>query len=248
MLRANGCVRLAIACVLPVLVGACASTPRDASLPVNDPNEQTNRQLLAANQAVLRPVAEVVKAVTPGPIHDRMHDLNSNLKEPRIFVNNILQLRFESALHTATRFAINSTFGVGGLFDIATPEGVPQQSGDFGQTLFVWGVSEGPYMVRPYLGPTTLRDAVGSTVDLFGDPLGLLIGTQIGVAIATASLDAAVRLGDLKTAEDASIDFYSFLRSAYYQTRRAQLREALGLPAVIESPATAMLEETPKEH
>jgi phospholipid-binding lipoprotein MlaA len=248
MLRAKRCVRLAIACVLPVLVGACASTPRDASLPVNDPNEQTNRQLLAANQAVLRPVAEVVKAVTPGPIHDRMHDLNSNLKEPRIFVNNILQLRFESALHTATRFAINSTFGVGGLFDIATPEGVPQESGDFGQTLFVWGVSEGPYMVRPYLGPTTLRDAVGSTVDLFGDPLGLLIGTQIGVAIATASLDAAVRLGDLKTAEDASIDFYSFLRSAYYQTRRAQLREALGLPAVIESPATAMLEETPKEH
>ena len=248
MHRAKSCVRLAIACVLPVLVGACASTPRDASLPINDPNEQTNRQLLAANQAVLRPVAEVVKAVTPGPIHDRMHDLNSNLKEPRIFVNNVLQLRFDAALHTATRFAMNSVFGVGGFFDIATPESVPQESGDFGQTLFVWGVSEGPYMVRPYLGPTTLRDAVGSTVDLFGDPLGLLIGTQVGVAIATASLDAAVRLGDLKTAEDASIDFYSFLRSAYYQTRRAQLREALGLPNVIESPATSMLEETPKKH
>jgi phospholipid-binding lipoprotein MlaA len=103
-------------------------------------------------------------------------------------------------------------------------------------------------MVRPYLGPTTLRDAVGSTVDLFGDPLGLLIGTQVGVAIATASLDAAVRLGDLKTAEDASIDFYSFMRSAYYQTRRAQLREALGQPNVIESPATTMFEETPKKH
>jgi len=239
---------LAIACVLPVLVGACASTPRDASLPVNDPNEQTNRQLLAANQAVLGPVAEVVKAVTPGPVHDRMRDFNSNLKEPRIFVNDILQLRFEAALHTATRFAMNSTFGAGGFFDIATPEGVPQESGDFGQTLFVWGVADGPYMVRPYLGPTTLRDAVGSTVDLFGDPLGMLIGTQVGVAIATASLDAAVRLGDLKTAEDASIDFYSFMRSAYYQTRRAQLREAIGQPNVIESPATAMFEETPKKH
>jgi phospholipid-binding lipoprotein MlaA len=231
---------------LPVLVGACAGASRDASLPVNDPNEQTNRQLLAANQAVLRPVAEVVKAVTPGPIHDRMHDFNSNLKEPRIFVNDILQLRFEAALHTATRFAMNTTFGAGGLFDIATPEGVPQESGDFGQTLFVWGVSEGPYMIRPYLGPTTLRDAVGSTVDLFGDPLGLLIGTQVGVAIATASLDAAVRLGDLKTAEDASIDFYSFLRSAYYQTRRAQLREALGLPSTVESPATTMFPEAPQ--
>jgi phospholipid-binding lipoprotein MlaA len=244
MLRAKSCVRLAIACVLPVLVGACASAPRDASLPINDPNEQTNRQLLAANQAVLRPVAEVVKAVTPGPIHDRMHDFNSNLKEPRIFVNNLLQARFDAALHTATRFAMNTTFGAGGLFDIATPEGVPQESGDFGQTLFVWGVSDGPYMIRPYLGPTTLRDAVGSTVDLFGDPLGLLMGTQVGVAIATASLDAAVRLGDLKTAEDASIDFYSFLRSAYYQTRRAQLREALGLPSTVESPATTMFPET----
>lgn len=242
MYRAKGCARLVIAWVLPVLVGACAGTPRDASLPISDPNEQTNRQILEANQAVLRPVAEVVKAVAPGPLHDRLRDLNSNLKEPRIFVNNILQLRFDAALHTAGRFAMNSTFGIGGLVDLATREGLPQESGDFGQTLFVWGVAEGPYVVRPYLGPSTLRDAVGSTVDLFGDPLGLLIGTQVGVAIATASLDATVRLGDLKTAEDASIDFYSFLRSSYYQTRRAQLRESIGLPNDIESPATSLTE------
>ena len=88
--------------------------------------------------------------------------------------------------------------------------------------------------MRPYLGPSTLRDAVGSTVDLFADPLGMLIGTQLGVAIATTSLDAAVRLSELKSAEDSSIDFYSFLRSGYYQTRRAQLREAVGQPNVIE--------------
>ena len=93
--------------------------------------------------------------------------------------------------------------------------------------------------MRPYLGPSTLRDAVGATVDLFGDPLGLLIGTQVGVAISTATLDAVVRLGDLKAAEDASIDFYSFLRSGYYQTRRAQLHEAIGQPGVINSPATS---------
>jgi ABC-type transporter lipoprotein component MlaA len=80
-----------------------------------------------------------------------LHDLNSNLKEPRIFVNNVLQLRFEAAAHTATRFVINSTVGLGGLLDVATREGIPQESGDFGQTLFVWGVAEGPYVVRPYL-------------------------------------------------------------------------------------------------
>jgi len=239
MRRARVCVRWAIASLLLVFVGACASAPRDASLPVSDPNEQTNRQILAANQAVLSPVAEVVKAVTPGPVRNRLHDLNSNLKEPRIFLNNVLQLRFDAALHTAGRFIVNSTFGIGGLVDLASMEGLPQESGDFGQTLFVWGVSEGPYVMRPYLGPSTLRDAVGSTVDLFGDPLGMLIGTQLGVAIATTSLDAAVRLSELKQAEDSSIDFYSFLRSGYYQTRRAQLREAVGQPNVIDSPATS---------
>jgi phospholipid-binding lipoprotein MlaA len=232
-------VRWAMACVLPILVGACAATPRDASLPLNDPNEQANRQVLAMNQEVLRPVADVVKAVTPKPVHDRLHDVSSNLKEPRIFVNNVLQLRFDAAAKTAARFAMNTTFGLGGLVDLASREGIPQQTGDFGQTLFVWGVSEGPYMVRPYWGPTTTRDAVGSTVDLFADPMGWMIGTQLGVAIATASLDTVVRLGQLKSAEDASIDFYSFLRSSYYQTRRAELREAIGLPAEIESPATA---------
>jgi phospholipid-binding lipoprotein MlaA len=238
-------IRWMVACVLPVLLGACAATPRDASLPINDPNEEANRHVLAMNREVLSPVAEVVKAVTPGPVHDRLRDLNSNLKEPRIFVNDILQLRFDAAAKTATRFAMNTTFGIGGLVDLASREGVPQQSGDFGQTLFVWGVSEGPYMVRPYWGPTTTRDAVGNTVDLFADPIGLLFGTQLGVAITTASLDTVVKLGQLKQAEDASIDFYSFLRSSYYQTRRAELREAIGSENVIDSPATA-LDETEK--
>jgi len=243
MRRGRAWVRCVIACLLPVLVGACAATLRDASLPINDPNEDANRQVLAMNQKMLVPAAEVVKAATPGPVHDRLHDINSNLKEPRIFVNNLLQLRFNAAAYTAARFAMNSTFGLGGLVDLATREGLPQQSGDFGQTLFVWGVAEGPYMMRPYWGPTTTRDAVGATVDLFADPVGLMFGTQLGVAITTASLDTLVRLGQFKQAEDASIDFYSFLRSSYYQTRRAELREAVGLPNEIESPATA-LDET----
>jgi phospholipid-binding lipoprotein MlaA len=230
---------------LPVIVGACAATPRDASLPVQDPNEQTNRQMLAVNQEMLRPVAEVVKAVVPGPVRDRLRDFNSNLKEPRIFVNNLLQGRPDAAGKTAARFAMNSTFGLGGLVDLASMEGIPQQSGDFGQTLFAWGVAEGPYMVRPYWGPTTTRDAVGDVVDRFGDPLGLLVGTQVAVAVTTAGLDTVVRLGELKQAEDASIDFYAFLRSSYYQTRRAELREAIGQENVIDSPATA-LDDTEK--
>jgi phospholipid-binding lipoprotein MlaA len=246
MRSAPGWGQRAIACILPLLVTACAAAPRDASLPISDANEVTNRQVLAANQRVLGPISEAVKAAIPGPVHERLHDLNSNLKEPRIFVNNVLQLRFDAAARTATRFALNSIFGMGGLRDVAGREGIAQESGDFGQTLFVWGVSEGPYVVLPYMGPATTRDAVGSVVDMAANPLGWLIGmqvavasTQVAVSAGTTSLDAVDRLGQLKQAEDASIDFYSFIRSGYYQTRRAELRQAIGLPNVIESPATS---------
>ena len=230
--------------VLAALVSACAGTPRDASLPINDPNEQMNRRVLEVNQAVLGPVAKVVKAVTPGPVHDRLRDFNANLNEPRIFVNNILQLRFDAALRTTARFAMNSTFGIGGLVDIASRESLVQESGDFGQTLFVWGASEGAYVMQPYLGPSTVRDSVGSFVDQVSNPLSWLLVGQLSTtaSVATGGLDAAARLGDLKAAENASIDFYSFIRSGYYQTRRAQLRESIGLPNVIESPATSDLD------
>jgi phospholipid-binding lipoprotein MlaA len=212
-------------------------------MPINDPNEDMNRHVMAANQEVLRPVSEVVKTAIPGPVHDRLRDLNANVKEPRIFVNNVLQGRFESAARTGTRFLLNSTFGIGGLFDIASREGLPQQSGDFGQTLFVWGVAEGPYVVRPYLGPSTLRDAVGQTVDMFSNPVGWWLAPTVAMTVGTAGLDAVDQLGQLKQAEDASIDFYSFIRSSYYQTRRAELREAVGLPDVVDSPALAELED-----
>jgi phospholipid-binding lipoprotein MlaA len=219
-------------------------------MPINDPNEAANRDVLATNQRVLGPVSEAVRTAVPGPVHDRLHDLNSNLKEPRIFLNNVLQLRLDAAARTAGRFVVNSTVGIGGLFDVAGREGIAQQSGDFGQTLFVWGVAEGPYVVLPYMGPATTRDAVGSIVDMVGNPLGWLVATQIAVSTTqmavsagTAGVDAVDRLGQLKQAEDASIDFYSFIRSGYYQTRRAELREAIGLPSAVESPATSELDD-----
>src|SRR5262245_63793103 len=208
MRRARPWSKWATAWVSALLVTASAAQPRDASLPVRDHNETTNRQVLAPNQRILGPVSEGVRAVVPGPVHERLHDLNSNLKEPRILVNNLLQLRFDAAARTTTRFVVNTTVGIGGLFDVAGRQGVAQQSGDFGQTLFVWGVSEGPYTVWPYLGPATQRDAVGSVVDMAANPLGWLIGTQIALATtqvavtaSTTTVDAVDRLGQLKTAE-----------------------------------------------
>ena len=233
-------VRGLIAWGLAALVSACAGMPRDASLPIDDPNEQFNRRILAANQAVLDPVANVVKAATPPPVLDRLRDLDDNIQEPRIFGNDVLQGRFGAAGVTLGRFVFNSTFGLGGLFDVATAGGLPKQSGDFGQTLFVWGVTAGPYVERPYFGPATLRDSFGQAVDMVGDPVGWAVGLAFGwpAVAGEAGLDAEVHLADWKEAESASIDFYSFLRSDYYQARRATLREALGLPAVVQSPAT----------
>jgi phospholipid-binding lipoprotein MlaA len=228
----------AIVCIAPLLMGACAALPRDASLPVHDPHEHVNRKIMTMNQETLRPAAEFVKTAIPGPVQKRSRDFNANLKEPRIFVNNILQGRVEAAVHTTARFAMNSIFGIGGMFDIATGMGIQQQSGDFGQTLFVWGIPEGPYLVRPYFGPGTARDAVGSVFDMFGNPISFVPGAQVAsVTVGTTAVDAADRLGQLKMAEDASIDFYSFIRSSYYQMRRAELREAVGLPATVDSPA-----------
>ncbi len=240
MRRAERWVAGPIAWGLAALVSACAGVPRDPSLPIDDPWEQTNRGVLRANQVVLDPVANVVKA-TPAPVLNRVRDLDDNLNEPRIFANNILQGRLGSAGITLERFVFNSIFGLGGLVDVATPGGLPKQSGDFGQTLFVWGVTAGPYVERPYYGPSTLRDSFGDAVDTVGDPLGWVVGgLWIGWpwSVGTAAVSATAHLGQWKEAENASIDFYSFLRSDYYQTRRATLREALGLPALVESPAT----------
>ena len=222
------------------LVSACAGVPHDASLPIDDPNEQFNRGVLHVNQIVLDPTASVVKSV-PGVFRDRLQDLDANLKEPRVFANDILQGRINAAGITLGRILFNTTFGLGGLFDVASQGGLPQQTGDFGQTLFVWGVPAGTYVVSPYFGPSTQRDSVGGVVDSVGDPVGWVAG---GIffgwpwSVATGGLGAVAHLGQWKQAESSSVDFYSFLRSSYYQTRRAQLREAQGLPPEIESPAT----------
>ena len=240
MRRAEGWIGWLGAAGLASLLSACAGVPRDPSLPIDDPWEQTNRTILRGNQIVLDPVANVVKAA-PSPVTNRIRDLNDNLQEPRIFGNDILQGRFGAAGITLQRFVFNSIFGLGGLFDVATPGGLPKQTGDFGQTMFVWGVSAGPYVVRPYYGPSTLRDSFGGAVDTIGDPLGWVVGYWLigwPWSVGSAGVSAVAHLGQWKQAENASIDFYTFLRSDFYQTRRADLREALGLPPGVESPAT----------
>ena len=137
---------------LAALLSACAGVPRDVSLPINDPNEQFNRGVLRLNQVVLDPPATVIKSV-PGAIRDRLEDLDANLKEPRVLGNNLLQGRFNAAAITVGRIIVNTTFGLGGLFDVAAQGGLPQQTGDFGQTMFVWGLPSGSYTVSSVFWP-----------------------------------------------------------------------------------------------
>ncbi|MGB7975339.1 MAG: VacJ family lipoprotein [Roseiarcus sp.] len=226
---------------LSALVSACAGVPHDTSLPIVDPNEQFNRGVLHLNQVVLDPPATVVKSM-PGVIRDRFQDLDANLKGPRVFANDVLQGRLNAAGITLGRIIINTTFGLGGLFDVAATAGnLPQQTGDFGQTMFVWGVPAGTYVVSPYFGPSTQRDSVGGVVDTVGDPVGWVLGGFIigwPWSVGSGIVSGAAHLGQWKQAESSSVDFYTFLRSSFYQTRRAQLREAQGLPPQIESPAT----------
>ena len=180
---------------------------------------------------MLDPAATVVKSV-PGAIRDRLQDLDANLKEPRVLGNTILQGRFNAAAITVARIIFNTTFGLGGLFDLASRAGnLPQQTGDFGQTMFVCGVPAGAYVVSPYFGPSTQRDSIGGVVDTVGDPVGWVVGgIWIGWpwSVGSGGLSAIAHLGQWKQAESSSVDFYSFLRSSFYQTRRAQLREAQG--------------------
>ena len=162
--------RTILTIALTLGVAACASVPGETSR--NDPYEDFNRSMLgfnlAVDEAILEPVSKGYTAVTPRWGRDRVSDFFVNLGEPVTFVNNILQGEGERALQSGFRFTVNSTLGLAGLFDIARMRGLEQSQEDFGQTLAVWGVDSGPYIVMPLLGSTNPRDLVG-----FGFGFGL---------------------------------------------------------------------------
>ena len=215
-----------------------------------DPSEARNRATLEFNQelnkSVIYPVAKTYREGVPEPMRDAIEAFANNLGEPLIFANDVLQLRPEAAGTTLARFAMNSTFGLGGLVDVASGENLPRQTGDFGQTLYVWGVRDSEYLVLPIVGPTNTRDLIGSTVEILAmTPVNLLAPAGIaefGVAGSTATtLTAGVNISgstasalmkvdkavDLEALEASSIDFYVMLESVVTQKREAELREAL---------------------
>jgi phospholipid-binding lipoprotein MlaA len=205
-----------------------------------DPFETENRSVFEFNQRFNRtaiyPVAKAYRETVPEPVRDSIESFASNLGEPLVFANDLLQLRFDAAATTVGRFVINSTAGIGGLFDVATRQNLLRQSGDFGQTLHVWGVRDSDYLVVPIMGPTNTRDLIGTTVEFVATiPFSWLLPTDFAVAARGLSISGSTasaftkleKVGDMETLEDSSIDFYSMVQSVVTQKREAELTEAL---------------------
>jgi phospholipid-binding lipoprotein MlaA len=200
----------------------------------SDPFEDTNRAVFRFNNAlyhhVMFPVARAYRTVLPPPIRQSMHNFLRYLNGPDIFANDVLQGQPRLAAATFGRLFVNTTFGVGGLFDIATLMGVPYHPNDFGITLATWGVYSGPYLIVPVLGPANPRQLVGEVADSFADP-GDDVASAHGylwaavVRNVVAGVDTLSRnVGNLEDLEKTSLDYYATIRSIYWQRRAAEIR------------------------
>lgn len=223
--------RAAAMLLVLAFLGACVGANDRALTPdgINDPYEAQNRKVHAFNRgldrAIVRPAAIGYSSVLPDEIEDSISNFASNLGQPSIMVNSLLQGNFRGAGQSALRFTVNSTLGLLGFFDVATEFKMPDYDTDFGETLFVWGAGEGVYLELPVLGPSTTRSATGIVVDLFTNPLSYVwdnpekyYGTGASVA---SSLSTRGRFTDtVDSILYESADSYAQARLIYLQNRR----------------------------
>ena len=216
----------AAAAVTLALLGGCATTTSAGGGDPRDPYEPMNRAIYKFNdefdKAIAKPVAEAYRAFVPDVVRTGVGNFFSNINDVLVALNNTLQGKIPDALHDLGRVAVNTTLGVLGFRDVATELGVPKNNEDFGQTLGRWGVRDGPYIVLPILGPSSVRDTFGWVGDIYTSPLvgvdnvnlrNSLIGLRF-VTVRTDLLEASAIL------ETAALDPYEFVRDAYLQRRR----------------------------
>jgi phospholipid-binding lipoprotein MlaA len=220
---------------------ACADMPKTPEQKadydaMNDPFESVNRVIFDVNdfldRLLIRPIAELYRALIPPEVRDHVANILSNMREPVIFANNILQGQFSRAGVTVERLVINTTIGVGGFFDWANDWELYQQTGDFGQTLYTWGVGSGPYLVLPLLGPSNVRDAIGLGVDSVAQPWQYAArdgssATYWRYQYISNGMDGVTKreenIEGLDALREGSLDFYAQMRSVYRQYRDKQL-------------------------
>jgi phospholipid-binding lipoprotein MlaA len=199
--------------------------------PVNDPIEPVNRGVFGGNRwldrAVIGPIARVYGWVLPRPVKQAVRNVFTNLNQPAVFVNDILQSEGKRAEVAGMRFIVNSTVGLGGLWDPAARLGLPPHEADFGQTLGKIGVGPGPYLVIPLLGPSTVRDSMASLFDVLLRPDTWVIpfAEQIVLGGTHGIAEREAHGPELAALERSSVDFYAAVRSAYLMNRQAMIRD-----------------------
>ena len=214
-----------------ILMTGCATTAQNERVAKIDPFETMNRAVFTFNEKaddyVIKPLAEAYKFVLPEFVRTGVTNFFSNINDVLIAANNLLQGKPTDAASDIGRFLINSTIGVLGLFDVATDMGLDKNREDFGQTLGVWGISDGPYVVLPFFGASNIRDTVGLVVDIETDFMINTNKLNSDEKIAVNALRVINRRADLLDAgqllEDAAFDKYSFVRDGYLQRRRSQI-------------------------
>ena len=196
---------------------------------VNDPLEDLNRKTYEFNEkldsTILKPTAELYSKFPP-KVKQGVTNFFNNLEEIDTSVNQLLQGKPKKSLNDLTRFVINSTIGIGGLFDVASKIGLERHEEDFGQTLAVWGVPEGPYIMLPFLGPSTLRDTASRPVSSFLSVTFHMTDTDVNIALKSVdALETRERLLDVESL--MSGDKYSFVRDAYMQSMEYEVKDGI---------------------
>jgi len=221
------------------LVSGCASPSRDdpaamaAYEEANDPLEGVNRAIFGFNEGtdilLIRPAAEIYREIVPNPIRNGFRNFLRNLRSPLTIANELLQGDWNGAEVATKRFLVNTTAGVGGVMDVAADAGLPYQSEDFGQTLAVWGIPDGPFLVLPLLGPSNFRDTAGIAAEAFGDPVNLWAANNDEDWVPTSRAGVGgldTRAGLIEPIDDLrrnSLDYYASLRSLYRQNRQSEI-------------------------
>ncbi len=205
-----------------LLCAGCASGPQASP---DDPLEPLNRAVYQVNDKVdtyvAQPVAKGYKAVTPQPVRSAVTNFFANIGDVGNVVNNLLQGKAVDATESFMRVTINTVFGIGGLFDVATPAGLNRHSQDFGLTMGVWGLPSGPYLVLPFFGPSSVRDGVGLGANFLLDPTTYIDPVWRYSLFAVNVVDTRANLlGATDLLSLAALDKYAFTRDAYLQRRR----------------------------
>ncbi len=235
-----------MAAPLALLLAGCATT--SASRSPHDPLEPVNRGIYRFNDAldrtVARPVAKAYHDHVPNPVRSGISNAIDNLAYPTTIVNDLLQAKWRAALNDVGRFLLNSTLGLGGLFDPASKEGLDKNDEDFGQTLGKWGVPAGPYLVLPFFGPSSLRDGPMIYPERYTDLRGYLGDWETKwTLIAVGALDTRSELLSVDQVLRNAYDPYLFTRDAYVQRREYQVRDGNVPEETLEEPMEEPLPE-----